>query len=163
MEIQAPCDANYKFTLIDIGQFGSISDGGIWSRTDLAADLEYGRAGLPEPIPLPNRDVSVPYVAVADEAFPLKYLMRPFPRKMTNTERVFNYRLSRARLYIENSSLLFFFRYVNVCIMYNDTQYSNDSFVISVRKFFRIQGRLGQLILSTPFCFPHVLCVTKEF
>jgi len=51
---------------------GSLSDGGVWSRTDLAVDLECGRAGLPEPTPLPKRNVPFPYVAVADEAFPLK-------------------------------------------------------------------------------------------
>ncbi|XP_039303003.1 protein ALP1-like [Solenopsis invicta] len=103
----AMCDANYKFTWVDVGQFGSLSDGGIWSQTDLAVDLENDTAGLPEPTPLLQRNIPFPYVAVADEAFPLKpYLMRPFPRKMnkmTNEERVFNYRLSRARLCIENT------------------------------------------------------------
>jgi len=75
--------------------------------SDLATDLEHGRAGLPEPTPLPGRNIPFPYITVADEAFPLKsYLMRPFPRRMsrmTNEERVFNYRLSRARLCIENT------------------------------------------------------------
>ncbi|XP_070528283.1 uncharacterized protein [Cardiocondyla obscurior] len=107
----AMCDANHKFTWVDIGQFGLISDGGIWSQTDLAADLETNRANLPEPTPLPKRDVPFPYIAVADEAFPLKpYLMRPFPRradKMTNKQLVFNYRLARARLCIENTFGIF--------------------------------------------------------
>ncbi|XP_025153600.1 protein ALP1-like [Harpegnathos saltator] len=122
--LMAMCDANYKFTWVDIGQHGKyflfninhhyllriekwLSDGGVWSRTDLAVDLENSTASLPEPTPLPNRDVPFPYFTVADEAFPLKpYLMRPFPRKvdrMTNEERIFNYRLGRARLCIENA------------------------------------------------------------
>lgn len=73
----------------------------------MANDLEYGKASLPEPTPLPKRNIPFPYVAVADEAFPLKpHLMRPFPKRidrMTDGERVFNYRLSRARLTIENT------------------------------------------------------------
>lgn len=84
---------------------GSISDGGIWSQTNLAADLESNAADLPELTP--GRDIPFPYVTVADEAFPLKpYLMRPFSRRvkrLTDEERVFNYRLCRARLCIENT------------------------------------------------------------
>lgn len=73
----------------------------------MAADLENNAAGLPEPTPLPGRDIPFPYVIVADEAFPLKpYLMRPYPKKvkrLMDDERIFNYRLSRARLCIENA------------------------------------------------------------
>lgn len=46
----------------------------------------------------------IPYVIVADDAFPIKpYLMKPyFFRNMDFTRRIFNYRLSRARRIIEN-------------------------------------------------------------
>lgn len=48
----------------------------------------------------------MPYVIVADEAFPLKsYLMRPYSRiSVTGNERnkIFNYRLSRARRVVKN-------------------------------------------------------------
>lgn len=49
----------------------------------------------------------MPYVIVGDEAFPLKsYLMRPYSKNyVTGSEsnRIFNYRLSRARRVVENS------------------------------------------------------------
>jgi len=78
----------------------------LWSRTDLAVDLEYGRAGLPESTPL-EKKCSFLLCYCIDEAFPLKlYLMRLFLRRMdrmTDKERIFTYRLSRAKLSIENA------------------------------------------------------------
>lgn len=70
--------------------------------------LEDGTADLPPSTPLPGTDVPFPYVFVADKAFPLStYMMRPFPRRnvnmSSNDERIFNYRLSRARRIIENT------------------------------------------------------------
>lgn len=54
------------------------------------------------------RDVGsfkLPYVIIADEAFPLKgWLMRPYPKASLGPfERVYNYRLSRGRRTIENT------------------------------------------------------------
>jgi len=50
--------------------------------------------------------MSLPYVIVGDEAFPLKkYLMRPYPRsarRLNEDERIFNYRLSRCRNTVEH-------------------------------------------------------------
>lgn len=53
---------------------------------------------------MPFQNEKVPHCIVADDAFPLKpYIMKPFPfRNMDMGERVFNYRLSRARRIIEN-------------------------------------------------------------
>ncbi|XP_071578006.1 uncharacterized protein, partial [Temnothorax nylanderi] len=104
----ATCDASYKFTWIDVGQYGSISDGGIWANTDFAQDLQSGTVDLPTPKPLPGRDIPFPYVFVGDEALPLStYLMRPYSCKtrggLTENMRIFNYRLSRCRRTIENA------------------------------------------------------------
>ncbi|XP_020299084.1 uncharacterized protein LOC109863260 [Pseudomyrmex gracilis] len=100
------CDAEYKFTWLDIGQYGSLSDGSVWSNTDLMQALEEGTINLPPPTPLPGTNVPFPYVFVADEAFPLStYMMRPFSKKnveMSDDERIFNYRVSKARKVIEN-------------------------------------------------------------
>ncbi|KYQ50119.1 hypothetical protein ALC60_10812 [Trachymyrmex zeteki] len=105
--LMGACDADYKFTWVDIGQYGSVSDGGVWNNIDFVQDLEAEEVDLPLPSPLPGEDIPFSYVFVADEAFPLKkYIMRPYPKKndrMSDDERIFNYRLSRARRVIENT------------------------------------------------------------
>ena len=51
-----------------------------------------------------NKTYPYPYVFVPDDAFGLKtFMMKPYPgQDLTLAERVFNYRLSRARRIIEN-------------------------------------------------------------
>jgi hypothetical protein len=54
---------------------------------------------LPPPIPLPGWTQPVPYFFVADDAFPTRnYITKPYPFKdQPAPNRIFNYRLSRAR------------------------------------------------------------------
>lgn len=61
---------------------------------------------IPKAEPLWEEGPDIPYVIVADEAFPLTtYLLRPFPVKnqLTTEEKIYNYRLSRARRMVENT------------------------------------------------------------
>ena len=98
-------DADYKFTWADIGANGSTSDCAVFNASDLKLALENGELGLPDPDPLPQDDRDMPYFIVGDDAFPLRcWLMKPFSaRNLTNEERIFNYRLSRARRISENA------------------------------------------------------------
>lgn len=98
-------DADYKFLYVDVGAYGHSSDGGVFSDTQLYKALEANTVGLPDPEPLPNDNKPVPYHMVADDAFALRtWMMKPFQRRhMSREERVFNYRLSRARRVVENS------------------------------------------------------------
>lgn len=85
-------DYDYCFTYIDVGASGSASDGGVFKNCSMYQQLENGL--LPED-----------GVIVGDAAFPLKkYLMTPFRGVNLGTEqKVFNYRLSRARRIVENA------------------------------------------------------------
>nr|CAI5859287.1 unnamed protein product [Callosobruchus analis] len=101
----ATCDATYRFTMVDIGAYGSQSDGGIFKNSIFGQRLEKDDLNIPKETKLPHSNVLVPYFFVTDEAFPLKqFIMRPYPGKnLTVQQKVFNYRLSRARQTIENS------------------------------------------------------------
>lgn len=98
-------DANYCFTFVDIGCQGRISDGGVFRNTILFKRMENNNLMLPAEIPLPSREMPVPYVIVADDAFPLSpNIMKPFPgnHEKGTLRRIFNYRCSRARRVVEN-------------------------------------------------------------
>lgn len=97
-------DANYKIIYMDVGNKGRISDGGVFSQCTLSQAFEKNSLNIPSATPLQEHNESVPYVIVADDAFPLKpYIMKPFAQKnLSGPERIFNYRLSRARRVVEN-------------------------------------------------------------
>lgn len=99
------CDANYKFIYIDVGSNGRISDGGVFNKCSFAEALDCNALNIPHPEPLPGRGIETPYMLVADDAFALKpNIMKPFPgQNLAPPQRVFNYRLSRARRCIENA------------------------------------------------------------
>uniref|UniRef100_UPI00358E87A6 putative nuclease HARBI1 n=1 Tax=Myxine glutinosa TaxID=7769 RepID=UPI00358E87A6 len=98
-------DARYRFRYIDVGANGSCSDAGLFIETSLRRALDQGNTGIPEPEPLPKDDMPMPYAIVGDDAFPLQpWLMKPYVLKeMRHKQRIFNYRLSRARRIVENA------------------------------------------------------------
>lgn len=101
----AVVDANANFLYIDVGANGRISDGGVWERCSLKSAIENATLNLPATDLLSGTREEVPYVFLADEAFPLTdYLLKPFPsRLLTSQRRRFNYRLSRARQVVERA------------------------------------------------------------
>lgn len=100
-------DAQYRFITVDVGSYGRNSDGNVFAKSALGKALENKTLQVPEDTPLQENGDPMPYVIVADEAFPLKsYLMRPYSRvNLTGNEenKIFNYRLSRARRVVENA------------------------------------------------------------
>lgn len=98
-------DAKYKFLFINVGRNGRINDGVVFRDSELAQHLNNNSLNLPEPNPLPGNTVPMPFVIVADDAFPLSNnLLKPYPeRGLTYSQRIFDYRLSRARRIVENA------------------------------------------------------------
>lgn len=102
--LMAICDSNYKFVAVDIGAYGSTADSRVFRASRMGRRLLEGRFNVPADKPLPGTSgPDMPYVLVADEAFALsRHLFRPYSKHNLNAQRrVFNYRLSRARRYIE--------------------------------------------------------------
>ena len=101
--LMAMCDAQYRFIYVDIGHYGKDNDAGIFSQSTLYSMLDNDELPLPEPSLLHGKPV--PHFIVGDEIFPLKtWLMKPYGGKeLTVPQRVYNYRLSRARRTIENA------------------------------------------------------------
>ena len=102
------CDAEYKFTYLNCGSSGREDDAGVFARSDILRYLEDNLLNIPSPAYVAGLDTALPYVILADEAFPLKqYLMRPFPGRgrvnLPYKEQIYSYRLSRARRCIENA------------------------------------------------------------
>lgn len=97
------CDANFCFTYIEVGSYGKSSDAGIFKNSALFRKLTEGSLSVPPPRSFPNSNEPYPYVIIGDEAFPLaENLLTPYGGKhLTDAKKIFNYKLSRARRYIE--------------------------------------------------------------
>lgn len=99
-------DANYNILYVDAGCQGRISDGGVFKNSKLHEMIENNELQLPAPIHLNGRTKKLPYFILADSAFAMsESVMKPYPGQnhpKGSKERIFNYRLSRARRVVEN-------------------------------------------------------------
>lgn len=64
--------------LIDIGDAGRQSDGGVYSNSKLGFTIDHQLLGFPSSQKLPCSDMEVPFVFMADDVFPLKTYMMKF-------------------------------------------------------------------------------------
>lgn len=99
----AVCDSNYKFTYVDIGAYGKCSDSSVFKDSGFYKNLMNGNCNIPDDAVIEGIEGQMPYFLVGDEAFSLSnHILRPFAgNNLTRNKRIFNYRLSRARRYIE--------------------------------------------------------------
>lgn len=103
--LMAVADAKYKFLYVDVGAEGGAGDGGTWIKCNLHHAIEQNRVGFPEDSTLPNDDTPIPFHIIADDAFALKTtLMKPYSHtSQVHHEKIYSYRLSRARRVVENA------------------------------------------------------------
>ena len=103
----AAVDYNYEFMWVQCGAEGCASDSSVWRDSSLLSALQ--REDNPLDIPaddlIEGIPTAMPYFFVADDAFALTTrCMKPFPHHgLTVQERIFNYRISRARMVVENA------------------------------------------------------------
>lgn len=101
----AVADAQACFVWLDVGDYGRNADAGVFTHSSFGKALQGNQLNMPSVFQIATdvETTELPYVFVADEAFPLKpNLMRPFPRRALDREkRIFNFRLTRARKTVE--------------------------------------------------------------
>lgn len=161
-------DANYRFLYVNVGCQGRISDGGVFKNTSFYKKLEENELNLPKNEPLLGRTLSLPYVLVADDAFPLtEHIMKPYKTDLNkgSPKRVYNYRLSRARRIIENtfgllSSVFRVFR-KPIEIKVEDTIVNVVLACVYLHNFLRVQPDSRQFY-STSGCFDSYDSCTGE-
>ena len=92
-------------TLIDIAEAGRQSDGGVFSNSNLGYAIVNDLLDFPEPENVNDSDFKLPFVFVADDAFPMRTnLVKPYSAFHLDLEKLItNYRISRGRRIIENS------------------------------------------------------------
>lgn len=106
MVLMAIVDAQYQFILCDFGTNGRVSVGGVLRNTKFFQMLQNNELNIPAEELVTNSSRHLPYVFVADDAFPLRSdIMKPFRQAdLTSSEKkIYNYRVSRARRIVENA------------------------------------------------------------
>lgn len=99
----AVVDSDYSFIFVDIGGYGKDCDSSILQNTHFWKLLMQRNLHIPQPKPITEGGLTVPYVFVADDAFPMnEHMLRSYSgHNLSQKQRVFNYRLCRARRYVE--------------------------------------------------------------
>ena len=99
----AICDADLRFMYIEIGAPGRRGDAGLFRDSALMSHMHHDKLNIPPAEKFPFSERPMPYFMVGDDAFALRtFFMKPYPStRLTPTQRIFNYRLSRCRRCIE--------------------------------------------------------------
>ena len=102
----AICDVHYIFNFINIGDYGSNNDSGVLENSDVGKAFANNSLGVPDPAPVGDCDIPIPYFIIGDDIIALKtWLQHSFPgrSKLSEAQQIFHYHLSRARRVIENT------------------------------------------------------------
>lgn len=102
----AVADAENRFLFVDVGAYGSEGDGSVFFKSEFGQSIAQGTINLPEDAKIGSHEL--PFVFVGDDAFPLtERIMKPFSQargcSLDDSQKIFNYGLSRARRCVENA------------------------------------------------------------
>lgn len=100
----AVVNANYEFLYFDFGFYGGGEKDYIYTDTSFFENMINETMNLPKESPLPGTEVSAPYIFVSDTDYIIENFMRPYSKEnLTNEEKIFNYRFSRAKRVADNA------------------------------------------------------------
>lgn len=103
--LMAVVNLNSEFLMVDVGKNGRISDGGVFGHTTFSKLIESNSLKIPIAEEVVEGGEKLPYVFVADDAFPLKeHIMKPYSGTNIGPKEInFNKCLSSARVRVENA------------------------------------------------------------
>ncbi|XP_068127844.1 putative nuclease HARBI1 [Hyperolius riggenbachi] len=172
--LMALVNANYQFLFVDIGRNGRQSDGGVIEQTTFFERLTNNQLNVPDNSLTVNH---LNFVYVADEAFPLHpHILKPFPnRNIQYRQKIFNYRLSRARMIVENAFGILASRFrvmhtaINLridkvdtvvyacCVLHNFLRQQHAPTYFPVHAVDRVDTSTGNVVEGEWRAQPHVL------
>ena len=103
--LQGLVDHSYHFLDVYVGWPGNVHDTRVFAHSSLYTSLA-GSELLPSTKMITLNGVNVPLFIIGDSAYPLEtWLMKPFSQNVAVTpqHRTYNYRISRARIVVENA------------------------------------------------------------
>ena len=87
--------------IVDVGACGSNNDGGVFQKSVFGRQLTCGKLVVPIEGTIPQTDIKLPFMFVADDAFPLRdNIMKPFSHRQHVKRR------SSIIVYLEQGMLL---------------------------------------------------------
>ena len=161
--MQAVVDCNYLYRDLVIGWPGSVHDARVFSNSSIFKKGNEGNL-FPDDLTAEIQGVAMSPFIVADPAYPLlPWVLKGFPRSddQPRRERVFNYRLSRARMTVENTfgrwkgRFIRFRKYVDMevpalvnvilasCILHNICEIQNNDFLSQWEETERAEEPVG--------------------
>lgn len=84
-------NSNYEFIMVDAGNNGRISEGGVLTYTAFGKAVSDKTLQIPEPAPLPNSGKILPFVFIGADALSDNFMKPYSPTGLTVEKRIFNY------------------------------------------------------------------------
>ncbi|XP_039299113.1 protein ALP1-like isoform X1 [Nilaparvata lugens] len=153
--LMAVADAEYRFIYANVGAYGKDCDSNVFQNCRLWSSIINGTMDLPEDKCLPGTQNPIPYYFIGDDAFGLhKHLLKPYEgHSLTLEKRIYNYRVCRARRYVEctfgilSNKWRIFHRAISL-----DPSYATD--IVKACVVLQNFVRNREMVLKQKICYP---------